>query len=914
MKKKNTKVEHVKPVIPWHAKDVDFVFKETKSTIDGLSTQEAEKRLAANGKNELPKKKAKSIWKMILDELFNPIILLLLVATVLSFISKEIVDACVIIFIIMVDLVMGVVQERKAQRIASSLMDMIKMSVKTLRDGEKTLIDSTSLVVGDIVFLESGDKVSADIRIIECSNLKVDEAILTGESLNAEKVTDVIKEDALLGDRKNMLFAGSSVITGRVTGIVVKTGVNSEIGTIATNINDQKDEKSPLDIRIKKFSTQITIAVVIAAALIFLLLYLQGNELKSIFLAVVALAVSAIPEGLPLSVTVALTIASNKMGKKNVVVKRLNAVESLGSCTVIATDKTGTLTLNEQTAKIIMLPNDTEFAIGGGGYNDEGEAITSDVKNMKFADEIALMGAINNEAKLYKRDGKFKSFGDSIDVAFLALGLKRKAKVQECNVVSRIPYESENKYSAVFYEKESKIHCTAKGSLEVILGFSNKMRVGDKFVDVDAEKITKQNERLARLGYRVIALAAGEIKTNAKLDESGIKNLTFLGLVGFIDPIRAESKKAVEECHTAGINVIMVTGDHPLTAYAIAKEIDIAHKHAQVTTGKEVAEQFALGEKVFDEFIKTKTVFSRVTPTDKLHIIEALKRNGEFVAVTGDGVNDAPAIKAAHIGIAMGSGTDVAKETADMIITDDNFNSIVEGVKEGRNAYSNIRKVTYMLISSGVAEIIFFLVAIIAGLPMPLVAVQLLWLNVVTDGLQDLALSFERPEKGIMLEKPRSTKESLFSKTLIIEILVSGLFIGALVIGVWWYLIKETNVSLPYARGLTMSLMVFLQNFHALNCRSEKQSLFRIPPFSNKFFFVSIIGAVGLQILLMEIDAISHLISLTSVSYAHLTIMLALSLSIIVVMEIYKLIYRAVVRKKEKKLLANIIQDTVVEE
>lgn len=897
MKNKNVEQEK-KEKIDWHSCSVEDTFKKVESSTNGLSDEQVRERLAKDGANTLPRKKPKSVFLMFIEELINPIVLILLVAMAFSFVVGEILDGCVILGIVSIDAIMGTVQSKRAQRIAGSLSGMIKVKAKVLRDGSKIEIESKDLVAGDIVFLESGDKVSADMRIIECSNFTVDEALLTGESINAVKQVESVKTNSALGDRKSMVFSGSSVITGRATCVVVETGVNTEIGNIATKLNDVEDELSPLNIRINKFSKQISVMIVFVAVAIFVIMLLQQNPLKDIFLCVIALAVSAMPEGLPLAVTMALTIASNRMGKNNVVVKHLNAVESLGSCTVIATDKTGTLTLNEQTAKIITLPNGTEFAVSGSGYNDNGKVMCSEDANLKELSQIALMGKLNNEAKFEKKkNGTFEYFGDSMDIAFKVLASKMHINSKDYKIVGQIPYESENKYSAVFYENAEKKFCTIKGSLEKVLEYSKTMLVDGKEVSLDSKAIEMQNESLAERGYRVIALAVGEVKNKENYTEKDISQLTFIGLVGFIDPVRPETKGSIADCHKAGIKVIMITGDHPLTAFSIAKDIDIASNMQQVATGKDVEKMFAKGEKEFDEFVKNKTVFSRVTPTDKLHIVESLKRQGEFVAVTGDGVNDSPAIKSAHIGIAMGSGTDVSKETADMIILDDNFTSIVQGVKEGRCAYSNIRKITYFLLSCSIAEVLFFIFAICMGAGTPLLAIQLLWLNVITDGFQDISLSLEKPEKNIMNEKPRRTTESLFSKSMVAQCLTMGLTVGCLVFGTWMILTQVLHYEIIVARSLVMALMVFLQNFHALNCRSEKQSITKMSMASNKFFFFAVFGSIGLQILFMEIPMLSKLLDLTTVSYVDLAILLAMSLIVIVVGEIYK----AIMRKRELK-------------
>ena len=897
MKKKQT---ITKQAIDFYAEPVDFAFKQVNSSIKGLKSEEVATRLAQYGENVLPQKKPKPFVLMLLQEFLNPIVMILLVAMAFSFFVGELLDGFVILGIISLDAVLGAIQEKKAQKVAKSLSNMIKVKTKVLRDGSKIEIESKDLVVGDIVFLESGDKVSADMRIVECSNFTVDEALLTGESINATKDVESVKLGSPLGDRTSMVFSGSSVITGRATCVVVETGVNTEIGKIANNLNTVKHEQSPLNIRIAKFSKQISVAIVAIAVLIFLVMLFQQNPLREIILVVIALAVSAMPEGLPLAVTMALTVASNRMGKNNVVVKHLNAVESLGSCTVIATDKTGTLTLNEQTAKIISLPGGAEFEVSGSGYNDRGKVECKDKKYYDEISRIALMGILNNEAGLKKSKGKFTYFGDSIDIAFKVLGLKTHTKDNDQKLLKQIPYESENKYSAVFFEENEKFVCTAKGSFEKLLEFSTKMRVEGKDVVINKAKLEKQHENLAKRGYRVIAVAEGKATKN-KFDEKDIKNLTLIGLVGFIDPVRPETKESIEDCHKAGMKVIMITGDHPLTALKIAKDIEIAKDEKQVATGVEVEIAFGKGEKYFDEFVKDKTVFSRVTPTDKLHIVESLKRQGEFVAVTGDGVNDSPAIKSAHIGIAMGSGTDVSKETADMIIMDDNFHSIVKGVKEGRCAYSNIRKTTYFLLSCAIAEVLFFLIAMFSVAKAPLLSIQLLWLNVVTDSFQTMAMALEKPEPKIMEEKPRSTKESLFNKTMVSHSLVMGFTIGLIVATVWIVLENVLKIDIVVARSLVMTLMVLIQNAHAFNCRSEKRSIFQVSYKHCWFFIVAVIGTIGLQILFMEVEVLSKLLDLTTISYKAILMLALIALIVVVVCEIYKIILRQIDKRRNFK-------------
>lgn len=863
----------------YYAMSNEEVYSKLKTSKNGLTSNEAKKRLERNGKNELPKQKSDSIIKIFINELMDPIVLLLIISIIASLVVGEIIDAVTIAAIVLIDLIMGTFQEKKANNTAEALSNLVREQVKVERNGKEILIDSTELVVGDLVYLESGDKIAADLRIIESHNLTVDESILTGESISIEKNNKKLKNvKVAISSQTNILFAGTSVSTGRAKAIVIATALETEIGKITTTINNTKEEKSPLTIRVEKFSKQITILILIISMMIAILLINKDLPLEEVLLSVIALAVSAMPEGLPLALTMALTIASNKMAKHKVVAKKLYSVESLGSCTVIASDKTGTLTVNEQTAKKILLPNNNEYLISGTGYNTKG---TVAGEKLDLAKEIIKLGVINNEAKFTDSE----RIGDSIDIAFLVLGEKVNTKINDIEILETIPYESENKYSAVFYKKGKDTYCTIKGSLEVVSSYCSKINLIKSF---DTKKLENQNEQLAKEGYRVIAIANGKIDEKETYTEKDIKDLTFMGMVGFIDPIRKEAITAIKKCTTAGIKVLMITGDHPLTAYKIATDLKLTNTYDEVTTGTEVEEYLSLGNSEFDKFVKSKKVFTRVTPIEKLKIVESLKRQGEFVAVTGDGVNDAPALRTANLGIAMGSGTDIARETAKMIVIDDNFNSIVNGVLEGRVAYSNIRKITYFLISCGLAEVLFFCLSILCNMPMPLVAIQLLWLNVVTDGIQDFALSFEKAEKDIMKQKPRNPKESLFDKELITEIIISGLTIGLVVFGLWYYLINVKNMEVVLARGYVMALMIIIQNIHAFNCRSEEKSAFSISLNSNNIFLFGVIGSVILGLAIMEIEPLSVLLKTHSIPLNHLLGLLLIGLIIFVVMECYK--------------------------
>ncbi len=872
----------------FYDKDVSDILFEFGTSELGLKESEVSARRAKYGANVLPKKKKDGIFKIFFREFIDPMVLLLVVAIIASIIAGEYIDAAVIAFIILIDAIMGTYQENKANNTAEALADYIKVQVKVVRDSENQIVNAEELVPGDFVMLESGDKISADMRLVETHNFSVDESVLTGESVQVAKNPETIgKVGASLGDQRNMAFSGTTVVSGRAKAIVVKTGLSTELGKIADSINKTDKAKSPLTLRVEKLSRQITIMILIIAAVLTALLIVKKVPYTEILLTVIAFAVSAMPEGLPLALTMALSIASNRMAKKNVIVRKLNSAESLGSCTVIASDKTGTLTVNQQTAKRIILPNGEEYQVSGTGFSTSGK-VTGNV--MSYAEEIALLGVLNNEASI--ENGKH--IGDSIDIAFLVLGEKLKVKTHGIKIVERVPYESENKYSAVFYEQDGEIYCTVKGSLEVVAGFCDKVNFAR---GKEVRKLHAQNEMLAKDGYRVIALASGKLPRKKHYSEKDIKGLTFMGMVGFIDPIRKEAVASIRECHTAGIKVLMITGDHPLTAFSIARDLELAKDMEQVASGEEVEKMYRRGQKDFDKFVSQKLVFARVTPLQKLHIVNSLKRQGEFVAVTGDGVNDAPALKSANIGVAMGSGTDIARETADMIIVDDNFKSIVAGVKEGRVAYANIRKIIFFLISCNIAEAAFFCLAIALDLPMPFVAVQLLWLNVVTDGVQDFALSFEKAEKDILREKPRNPKESIFDKTLLRKILYSAVIITSVIFALYYYLVRIANVDIVVARSYTMCLMVFIQNVHAFNCRSEKQSAFRISLLKNPVFMFGIAGTIILQLIVMEMPMFTQFLQTISMPPALIAEFFGLALIILLALEIYKAFARISAKK-----------------
>ena len=647
-------------------------------------------------------------------------------------------------------------------------------------------------------------------------------------------MTDVLAKNTELAERLNIAFAGTVVTNGRGKGVVIGVGKDTEFGKVAENVLQTEDTKSPLEIKLSKFSRQISIGFIILAIVLAIILYLKNYAISEIFSAVIALTISAIPEGLTIAMTIVLSIASNKMARKNVIIKKLNSVESLGSCTVIATDKTGTLTANEQTAKKIIFPSNKTAYIKGIGYNDVGEIkyegnLANEIKT------LGLMGMINNEASLKLENHKWSHTGDAIDTAFLALGLK--ASINDVPKAEyRIAYEPAQKYSAVFFKQKDKMTVTVKGAPEKILDFCEYMNIDGENQKIDKQKILYQNNQLAGEGFRVIGVAKlneNSLEIKKEYNENDIKGLTFLGLVGFIDPIREDVEEAVQMCENAGIKTIMITGDQKNTAETIGKKLGI------------------------------NKIYSRVTPMEKLEIVNNLKADDEFVAVTGDGVNDVPALKAANIGVAMGSGTDIAKDTGNMIITDDNFSTIVKGVEEGRRAYNNIRKVIYLLLSTGFSEIILFVLSIIFNLPIPLLAIQLLWLNLITNGIQGDALAFEEDKENVLNKKIK--RQKIFNNLMIKEITISAIIMSVLEFVFYVYLYRIKNLDITLVRSYLLTFMVFLENIQIFNCRSERISMFKISGNNNRFLIISIILTLCIQTIIVRIPETAGFFGLTTI-------------------------------------------------
>lgn len=888
---------------PWHTRGSADTLAALQSSDDGLDTAEVETRRQRYGRNTLPARKPPTLAAIILHQFLSPLIYILLAAAAVAVALGDLADAGFILVVVSLNAALGAFQEWRAEQSATALQSLLQVKARVRRHGREQTIAAEELVPGDIVHLESGNRVPADMRLLRANGLRIDESFLTGESVPVEKQLEPVDMAASVGDRTCLAFAGSTVMAGRGDGVVVTIGLATEVGAIARTVTESAEQAPPLVRRMEAFARQVSLLVITACLLLGAVGLAQGMPAVDVFFLAVALAVAAIPEGLPVAMTVALSIATGRMAKRNVIVRRLTAVEGLGSCTFIASDKTGTLTVNRQTVRRIILPGGERFDVTGEGYAGEG-AITGidgaapDARTATRLTRMVRAGVFCNEGTLARdADGAWTHDGDAVDVALLALafkvGLDPASLRADAAVRGDVPFESDRAYAATFVAHEGRVLATVKGALEVLLPRCDTMVTADGVVPLDTAAIERQAAELSGGGHRFIALCDGDVPApgDAPVGEADLPRLTLLGLVGLIDPPRPEAKTAVAKCQAAGVAVAMVTGDHPATALAIAKQLGIADSDAQVVTG---ARLVALDDPMaFDETVGRGRVFARVSPMQKLEIVESLKRQGHFVAATGDGVNDAPALRAANIGVAMGSGSDVTKDTAALIVTDDNFASIEAGVEEGRFAYDNVRKVTYLLISTGVAEVILFVVALLWRLPLPLLPVQLLWLNLVTNGIQDVALAFEGGEPGAMKRPPRPPSEGIINRQMLLQVLTAGVTMAVILFVNWLALLRpELGFTEAEARNRLLLLTVLMLNFHIFNARSEYESAFRVPLARNPVLMVGIVGALGVHVASMHIPLMQRILQIGPVALPEWGVPVMVASTLLVVMEIFKVLRR----------------------
>lgn len=868
-----------------------------KSSPEGISRSEAAERLKELGPNTLPKPKLPGVTTYFMRQFLSPLIYILLLAAAASILLGEWSDAIFIFIVLMVNASIGTVQEYSAQRSAEALRSLVHTRTRVIRDGTEIEADAEDLVPGDVVLLESGSKVPADVRLISGQGLEVDESLLTGESMpDAKDPVQVLDADISLSDRANMAFAGTLVISGRGRGVVVATGLDTEVGSLAASLSGKAETKPPLIIRMERFNSKIAMGVAAAVVIIFAVELYRGEPIYDIFFQSVALAVAAVPEGLPVAMTIALAIGMSRMARRNVIVRRLVAVEALGSCNYIASDKTGTLTMNQLTVGRIAIAGQEPWEVTGAGLSPEGSVTAS--HGALTAEEVALLerlaraAVLANEGVMDLRDGEWTGHGDTVDVALLVMALKVGISQQDVLKsfprIDQIPFESERQFSATLHQSSEGRIAFIKGAPEKLLKMCMAMATpgGDRPLDFRA--IEDQVRSLASTGYRILGLASGPFPEGHEFREDTLNGLIFLGLVGMIDPLRPEAKGAVEACHSAGVEVAMVTGDHPATALAIARELGLADRPEQVVTGSDLKASKEAGDEAVDALTSRGRVFARVEPQQKVLIAESLVRQGRIVAVTGDGANDAPALQAAHVGVAMGKGgTDVARESADLIITDDNFASIVAGIEEGRVTYGNIRKVIFFSVSTGAAELFVFLLALTFNLPLPLLAVQLLWLNLVTNGIQDVSLAFEPAEGGEMGRPPRPPGEPIFNRLMVERVVTVAVIIGGLAFALYYWLLIR-GWSLDDARNCTMLLMVLFENVIVFASRSEVRPAFKMSPLRNPLLLVGTLAATLIHVAAMYTPWISGILHIHPVPLDQWIELMGMALVIFVAMELYK--------------------------
>ena len=883
-----------------HAMDAQDVLAALAVTPRGLNDDDVRQRLATFGPNELPRARGTSLLGIILHQFKSPLIYLLLVAAAVALAAGEVKDAILIGAVLLVNALIGTIQEYGAERSAEALANLVPGRTVVRRNGREATVDAVNLVPGDVVILEAGAKVPADLRLIDAASVESDESLLTGESLAVEKdAAATTSADTTIGDRHNMLFGGSLITRGRAEAVVTQTGAATQLGSLASSLGGSKETRPPLLQRMDRFANGIAIAIGVVSIILAIILKTQGSDWAEVILVCVALAVAAIPEGLPIGLTVALSLATRRMSARNVIARRLVAVEALGSCTFIASDKTGTLTLNELTTTRIAVPGEPAWELTGSGIQPEGELVLPG-DDQDPARELALRlsrtATLCNDGTFEQRDGEWTHLGDAVDVALLVLGHKvgqtRESLERDAREVDRIPFDPDLRFAASVRDYGDKRLVHVKGAPEQLLDLSATMATRGGDVPLDRDAITRQADELAAAGFRVLAYAEGPAPDGGGRIEPGqLGQLTFLGLTAMIDPLRPEARDAVAACRDAGIEVAMVTGDHPVTALAICRDLGLADREDQVVTGKELRAAVEQGPEAVRELVRDARVFARVEPAQKLLIVETLAELGHFVAVTGDGANDAPALKRGHVGVAMAQrGTDVAREASTLIVTDDNFASIVSGIEEGRVAYNNVRKVTFLLVGTGATSVLMFLAVIALGLPIPLVAVQLLWLNLVTNGIQDVALAFEPGEGDELKARPRRPNESIFDRLMIERVLVTALVMAPIVTFAFWWMKQRADYDLDEARNMLLLMFVVFGNILVGAARSERHAVLQMSPLRNPVLIGGTLAATGLHILCMHLPGISDALGIAPLPPHKWAIALGVALLPFIALELHKLI------------------------
>jgi P-type Ca2+ transporter type 2C len=878
-------------VRPWHALPTSVVLSEWGSSAHGLAEQDVLQRQRDYGPNLLPEKGAAPLWLIVIRQFISPLIYILVAAAVVSAVIGDLKDAAFIGAVLFINAAIGAYQESQAEKSSQALRKMLRIHAHVERGGEVREVMADEVVPGDIVWLESGNRIPADMRLLSSQGLEIDESLLTGESLAVTKDASWLGQEATpLADQLNMAFAGALVSRGRGKGVVVATATATQVGQLAVDAMGITGGKPPLLMRMERFTNYVAIGTLLAAVSIGLVgMVMWQYSLIETFFFVIALAVAAIPEGLPVAMTVALAVATTRMAKRNVIVRHLAAVEGLGSCTLIATDKTGTLTCNELTVREIRGSSGAVYQVTGQGFAPHGQIVRNgqavDAATDPFIKELAQAILLCNEADLHQRNGDWVWRGDAVDVALLCLGRKggvlRQSLLEQYPQVHQLPFESEHQFAASFHQSNEVTLIFVKGAPERVLAMCDLPPGPNTRQELEQAALD-----MAQSGLRVLAVAQGVVPSLSRSElPQPPSQLRLLGFLGMIDPLRAGTREAIADCHAAGVKVTMVTGDHRVTALSIARELGLAEHPSQVITA---AEMEGKSPQQLADIVRQVSVFARVTPRQKLEIVNAARAAGHFVAVTGDGVNDAPALRAANIGVAMGkAGTDVAREASELVLSDDNFSSIVAGIEEGRIAYDNIRKVIYLLVSMGMAELLMVLLAVMTGLPVPLLPVQLLWLNLVTNGIQGVALAFEPSEGDSLQRNPRPPGESIFN-----PLMLERLLVAVSVVGFGGFLVYDLALrlgfSLEESRNILLLTMVLFENFHVGNCRSETKSAFAISPLRSPILFFGTLAAFLIHVVAMYVPLFQDMLETAPISVATWLTVLGVGTLIVPAIELHK--------------------------
>ncbi|MDR2915368.1 MAG: calcium-translocating P-type ATPase, PMCA-type [Tannerella sp.] len=851
----------------------------------GLSKEGAQQRFLRDGANEFEKKKQKSLLAKFLEQFKSFMIFVLLIAAIISGIvgymnGEGFTDAIIILIIVILNACIGTAQEVKAEKSIEALEKMSAPYSKVLREGQVETIPSREIVRGDIVVIETGDLIPADIRLTEAINLKIEEAALTGESVPETKHSEVIEGEVPLGDRENMAFSSTLVSYGRGKGIAVATGMSTEVGKIAGMIQSVPETKTPMQVRIDQLGKFLGIAALAICLIIFLVGIIEGREVLEMFMTAVSLAAAAIPEGLPAVSTIVLAVGVQRLAKRHAIVRHLPSVETLGSTNVICSDKTGTLTQNKMT--IVNLYTDHQLS-------EVPESLNTDQMRLLISSILA------NDAKLSGENGRWKTTGDPTETAFLNTGLRfglNKNDIEgQQERIAEVPFDSERKMMTTVNRDGSKIYVHTKGGVDELLACCKSILLNGEVLELsehEKEKIRKANVHMAEKELRVLGVAYKEVtEVPSEVTPKTLEHdLIFVGMVGMIDPPREEVKDAVVKCREAGIKPVMITGDHLITAVAIAESLDIKEKDEIAMTGSELEK---MKEEDLLKNIDDTSVYARVSPEHKVRIVKAFQKKGAIVAMTGDGVNDAPALKLADIGLAMGiTGTDVSKEAADVVLADDNFTTIVAAVEEGRRIYDNILKAIQFMLSTNIGEIIVIFVAIVANWPTPLLPIQILWINLVTDSLPALALSVDSADPDVMRRKPVDSKGGIMSKTFLTRILLQGAMIGGLSLAAF---LIGLQTSVAVGQTMTFAVLAFAQITHVLNVRSSLHSAFR-NMFKNKLLLGALAIVLFLMIIVLEVPQLHDIFHLAPLTQMQWIWVVVLSVAPLPIVELVKGILR----------------------